>query len=402
MSEPTDHSQGPYPPYPPMSYAPPLLAAPRRTNWGRLLPLLLGLLLGFLMYRQLFGPGSPAKTPRAVTPRGDLASDEKSTIELFQKSSPSVVFITTLRLQVDRLSPNGITEQPEGTGSGFIWDDAGHIVTNYHVIESLQLQNRVAQVTLYDHKTYDAEVVGASSKYDLALLKIPVEPGVSLRPIPVGTSADLQVGQKVFAIGDPFGLDQTLTTGIVSALGRTIMGIGNRPLENVIQTDAAINPGNSGGPLLDSAGRLIGINTAIYSPSGANSGIGFAVPVDTVNKIIPQLVSHGKVIRPYLGVNFSDPIGTRISEQTGIEGALIISIDPSSPAAAAGLRGTRRLTSGLSLGDFVIEADGHKVTVSDDVDAMLEKHEAGDTINLKILRDGKPQSLSLKLASPKE
>ena len=402
MSEPTDHSQGPYPPYPPMGYAPPSLAAPRRTNWGRLLPLLLGLLLGFLLYRQLFGPGSPAKTPRAVTPRGDLASDEKSTIELFQKSSPSVVFITTLRLQLDRFSPNGVAEQPEGTGSGFIWDDAGHIVTNFHVIESLKYNDRVAQVTLYDHKTYDAEVVGASSKYDLALLKIPVEPGVSLRPIPVGTSTDLQVGQKVFAIGDPFGLDQTLTTGIVSALGRTIMSIGNRPLENVIQTDAAINPGNSGGPLLDSAGRLIGINTAIYSPSGANSGVGFAVPVDTVESHHSAAGSVRQSDPPVSRRNFSDPLSQRVREQTGIPGALTISVDPGSPAAKAGLRGLRRIASGISLGDIVQEIDGRTVSFSDDIDATLEKHEAGDTVSLKIVRDGKTQNLAIKLDPPKE
>ncbi|MBA3274073.1 MAG: trypsin-like peptidase domain-containing protein [Chthoniobacterales bacterium] len=385
--------------FPYQSELPPSRGSRRRqaTRW---VPLLLGLVLGFLLYRQLFGPGSHARTPRPVTPRGDLAQDEKSTIELFQKSSPSVVFITTLRIERSLASPSVIAE---GTGSGFIWDTAGHVVTNYHVIAGLKNVGTVAQVTLSDRKSYDAEVVGIAPKYDLALLKIPVVPGVPLQPLPIGTSADLLVGQKVFAIGDPFGLDQTLTTGIVSALGRTIQGVGNRAIEDAIQTDAAINPGNSGGPLLDSAGRLIGINTAIFSPSGGNAGIGFAVPVDTVNRIIPQLITHRKVIRPYTGMQFIDSVSELITQQMGVTGALVIGVEPNSPAATAGLRGTRRLASGqISPGDVVVEADGRPVNVADEIDAVVERHEAGDVLKLKILRDGKGQNVQLKLDPPRE
>lgn len=395
MSEPF-----PYPSVPPKI---PSSTHQGRSNATRWVPLLLGLVLGFLLYRQLFGPGAPARTPRAVTPRGDLAQDEKATIELFQQSSPSVVFITTLHLARDFSSPTRVAEIPEGTGSGFIWDSAGHVVTNYHVIQGLAQRGRIAQVTLSNHKSYDAEVIGVAPKYDLALLKIPIDPGGALRPIPIGTSADLQVGQKVFAIGDPFGLDQTLTTGIVSALGRTIEGIGNRAIEDAIQTDAAINQGNSGGPLLDSSGRLIGINTAIFSPSGGNVGIGFAVPVDTVNRIIPQLITHRRVIRPYTGMQFSDRLSQQMTRRMNVTGVLLAGVEPDSPAAAAGLRGTRMPASGdISPGDIIIEVDGRAVRVSDEIDAIVERHEAGDVLNLKILRDGKAQDVQVTLDPPRE
>ncbi len=216
--------------------------------------------------------------PRPIAPRGELAADEKSTIALFRQASPSIVHITAVSVARDLFTLN-LLQIPEGTGSGLVWDDTGNIVTNYHVIQNAG----AAQVTLADQSTWKARLVGIAPDKDLAVLKIDA-PKSRLRPIPIGTSKDLQVGQSAFAIGNPFGLDQTLTTGVVSALGREIESVTRRPIQGVIQTDAAVNPGNSGGPLLDSAGRLIGVNTAIYSPSGASVGIGFAIPVDTVNR----------------------------------------------------------------------------------------------------------------------
>jgi len=226
-------------------------------------------------------------TPRAVTPRGPLLAEEQSQIEVFRKTSPSVVHITTLETQRDFFSLN-VQQVPRGTGTGFVWDERGHIVTNFHVIQN----GNGARVTLADQSAYNAELVGAFPDRDLAVLRIQA-PREKLPPIPVGTSRDLLVGQRVYAIGNPFGLDQTLTTGIVSALNREIESVNQRTIRGVIQTDAAINPGNSGGPLLDSAGRLIGVNTAIYSPSGASAGIGFAIPVDEVNRIVPRLIRDG-------------------------------------------------------------------------------------------------------------
>ncbi|HWN66203.1 MAG TPA: trypsin-like peptidase domain-containing protein, partial [Haliangium sp.] len=244
---------------------------------------------------------TPPSEPRAITARGDLAADEAANIELFRSVAPSVVHITNLKAGRDRMNLN-VFEIPQGSGSGFLWDEQGHVVTNYHVIDKA---DRVA-VTLYDNTVWPGTIVGAAKDKDLAVVKI-TAPLEKLRPISVGSSRELQVGQKVFAIGNPFGLDHTLTTGIISGLNREIRSISQRTIYDVIQTDAAINQGNSGGPLLDSAGRLIGINTAIYSPSGAFAGIGFAVPVDTVNRIVPQLVSSGRVVKPGLGISTLRP-----------------------------------------------------------------------------------------------
>lgn len=227
-----------------------------------------------------------------VTPRGNLAEDERATMKLFADSSPSVVHITTRTLQRDLFSLN-IMEVPQGTGTGFIWDLEGHIVTNFHVVEGAS----GAQVALADHSTWQADLVGVAPDQDLAVLKIDAPPQ-QLHPLPLGSSQDLGVGQKTLAIGNPFGLDHTLTTGVISALGRQIKSASGRPIKNVIQTDAAINPGNSGGPLLDSSGRLIGMTTAIVSPSGAYAGIGFAIPVDTIRWGVPQIIKHGKIVRP--------------------------------------------------------------------------------------------------------
>ena len=358
---------------------------------------ILCVLVGFAVYRFWFDRGTVSLEPRLVTARGELAQDEKATIELFKASSPSVVYITTLQRSPD-FRNRSVQNIPAGTGSGFLWDDAGHVVTNFHVIQA----GTGADVTLSNHETYSATLVGTAPAYDLALLKINTQAS-RLRAIPIGTSADLQVGQKVFAIGNPFGLDQTLTTGIVSALGRTIEGVSGRAIEDVIQTDAAINPGNSGGPLIDSAGRLIGVNTAIFSPTGTSSGIGFAVPVDTVNRIIPQLLAEGKVSRPYLGVQVSDAVSKQVTGRRGVPGVLIVSVESGSPAANAGLRGVQQTAEGnFILGDIIQQAAGKPVRRVDELFAILERHKAGEKLRLQILRSGKTSDVDVTLAPPQE
>ncbi len=265
-------------------------------------------------------------SPRAVTPRGPLLAEEQNQIEVFRKTSPSVVHITTLETQRDFFSLN-VQQVPRGTGTGFVWDERGHVVTNFHVIQGAS----AARVTLADQSMHRASLVGAFPDRDLAVLKIDV-PAAKAPPLPLGTSRDLVVGQKVYAIGNPFGLDQTLTTGIVSALNREIDSVNQRTIRGVIQTDAAINPGNSGGPLLDSAGRLIGVNTAIYSPSGASAGIGFAIPVDEVNRIVPRLIRDGRFVRPAIGVT-AGPAGMHQALRLP-RGVALVQVAPGSPAAS--------------------------------------------------------------------
>ncbi len=331
----------------------------------------------------------PDAVPRVVTPRGDLAEDEKSTIALFRNASPSVAYITTLALRRDMFSLNTF-QIPQGTGSGFIWNREGHIITNFHVIKDA---NRV-MVTLSDRSQWQAKLVGAAPDQDLAVLFISA-PRDRLTPIPVGTSSNLLVGQKVFAIGNPFGLDQTLTTGIISALGREIDSASGRTISGVIQTDAAINPGNSGGPLLDSAGRLLGVNTAIFSPSGSSAGIGFAVPVDTVNRVVPELIRHGRVIRPGLGVQIAEDT---TAQRLGVSGVLIIRALQNGAASAAGLRGTRRDSRGrVLLGDIIVGIEGDKVGSTNDLLDALEKHKVGDRVTVHIIRDERPMSLPVTL-----
>ena len=331
----------------------------------------------------------PNAVPRTVTPRGDLAADEQATVKLFRQASLSVVYITTAALRRDFFNLN-LSEIPQGSGSGFIWDQEGHVITNFHVIRDAIS----AKITLADQSVWDAQLVGAAPAKDLVVLYINA-PKSRLKPLAIGTSNDLLVGQKVFAIGNPFGLDQTLTTGIISALGREITSVSNRTITGVIQTDAAINPGNSGGPLLDSAGRLIGVNTAIYSPSGASAGIGFAVPVNTVNRVVPQLIRHGRVIRPGLGVRVADDAAARRLELPGV---LILRIEAGGGARAAGLRGTRRNASGRwILGDVIVGLESERVETSDDLLNALEKHQVGDTIQVEILRGGKRLSVPVRL-----
>lgn len=263
---------------------------------------------------------SMTSEPRVVTSRGELSATEKTNIEIFRHAGPSVVFITTLTETIN-LWTRDITRIPRGTGSGFIWDKHGHIITNYHVLQGAS----EIRIRLSDQRTFNAVLVGASPDHDIAVLRIPVASNFP-PPLPLGTSSDLQVGQMMYAIGNPFGLDQTLTTGIVSALNRSLFNENGSEIKGLIQTDAAINPGNSGGPLLDSAGRLVGINTAIFSPSGAYAGIGFAVPVDTVNRIVPRLIAKGHYQRPRLGIMIDEGMNRMITEELGVKGVAVLSV----------------------------------------------------------------------------
>lgn len=375
------------PPLPPPRYVVRRTDPDRRLFW---LVVILAGLAGGLLFRQLSQTFfAPTGEPRAITPRGDLAEAEKTTIAIFKEISPSVVYITTIAVQQSRFGFN-VTEIPSGSGSGFVWDNQGHVVTNFHVIRNADS----VKVTTSDHRTLDAAVIGVAPDKDIAVLRVRGDEG-RLRPIPIGSSHDLQVGQFVYAIGNPFGLDQTLTTGVVSALGRTIMSVNNRKIEDVIQTDAAINPGNSGGPLLDSAGRLIGVNTAIASPSGSSAGVGFAVPVDTVNHVVPELIAHGKIIRPQMGVNLAPD---HVLRGTGVKGILILAVEENSGAAAAGLRGTSWTRDGrILLGDVIQSIDGKAVQTMDDLVSVLEKRKVGDVVRLGILRANERLEVDVRL-----
>lgn len=321
--------------------------------------------------------------PRVVQARGTLAEDEESTIELFENSRDSVVFITTRQRVMDAWTRN-IFSVPSGTGSGFIWDDEGHVITNFHVIKGVS--EAIVRVT--DGRDYKASLVGASPTHDIAVLRINARFQRHV-PVPIGTSNDLKVGQKVFAIGNPFGLDWTLTTGIVSALDRSLPSGDGRSIDNLIQTDAAINPGNSGGPLLDSAGRLIGINTAIYSPSGASAGIGFAVPVDTVNRVVPQIISRGKYIRPAMGITVDSKLNKRLAEHLKISGVIILSISPGSAAEEAGLEGATVTPEGnIVANDVIVAIDGKSIDSVDKLFSRIDNYKVGDTIKLTVRRYG--------------
>ncbi|KAK7844218.1 protease Do-like 1, chloroplastic [Quercus suber] len=324
-----------------------------------------------------------------TTPR-KLQTDELATVRLFQENTPSVVYITNLAVKQDAFTLD-VLEVPQGSGSGFVWDKQGHVVTNYHVIRGAS----DLRVTLADQTTYDAKVVGFDQDKDVAVLRVDA-PKDKLRPIPVGISADLLVGQKVFAIGNPFGLDHTLTTGVISGLRREISSAATgRPIQDVIQTDAAINPGNSGGPLLDSSGSLIGINTAIYSPSGASSGVGFSIPVDTVGGIVDQLVRFGKVTRPILGIKFAPDQSV---EQLGVSGVLVLDAPASGPAGKAGLQSTKRDAYGrLILGDIITSVNGKKVTNGSDLYRILDQCKVGEKVTVEVLRGDHKEKIPVTL-----
>jgi S1-C subfamily serine protease len=338
------------------------------------------------------GGSVTAVEPRAVTPRGPLAPEEEATISLFEKSRGSVVYITTQARVIDPWTRN-IFNIPRGTGSGFVWDDNGTIVTNFHVVAGAS----GARVRLSDGRDVAATLVGVSAAHDLAVIRVDVsKPPPAL---PIGTSHDLRVGQRTFAIGNPFGLDWTLTTGIISALDRSLPSEDGRSLiEHLIQTDAAINPGNSGGPLLDGAGRLIGVNTAIFSPSGASAGVGFAVPVDTVNRVVPQVIGTGKYVRPVLGVEVDEQLNQQVAQRLGTKGIAVLRVTPGSPAATAGLRGLQVQPDGAIIaGDIILAVDGNAVESVPRLLSRLDEYKVGDTVRLTVLRDGQQTDVNVTL-----
>jgi S1-C subfamily serine protease len=333
-----------------------------------------------------------AAEPREIAARGALLPQEQSTIQLFEAARPSVVFITTASRVIDAWTRNTFNV-PRGSGSGFIWDDRGHVITNNHVVAGASAAN----VRLSDGRDVGATLVGVSPDHDLAVLKIDVANPPA--PLPIGSSSDLLVGQSTYAIGNPFGLDWTLTTGIISALDRSLPSEDGRSMiEHLIQTDAAVNPGNSGGPLLDSAGRMIGVNTLIFSPSGASAGVGFAVPVDTVNRVVPQLIANGKYIRPVLGVEVDERLNQLIQRRTGVTGVVLLRVTPGSAAEAAGLRGVRPGDGGGAIpGDIIVEVDGVRVDSVARLLGRLDERRVGDTVRLKVIRDGREIEVPVKL-----
>ena len=346
--------------------------------------LLLGVIAAQPYIERLIFPA----TPRTVSPRGNPAEAERTAIEIFERVAPSVVQVAG-RPATPMLSAE---EEGEGgrlqSGTGFVWDQSGHIVTNSHVVQGAS----AVVVRFASGETVRAEAIGAAPNYDLAVLRVASARRLPA-PIAIGTSADLKVGQWAFAIGNPFGLDQSLTTGVISALKRRLPTSGGREITNVIQTDAAINPGNSGGPLLDSAGRLIGVNTAIISPSGSSAGIGFAIPVDVVNRIVPELIRSGRVPTPGIGiVAANEAVATRL----GADGVVVVRTQPGTPAERAGLRGMD-INSGR-LGDVIVAINGQPVHRLADLTGQLEQTGVGNTVDITVKRDGSTRTLKVEIA----
>jgi S1-C subfamily serine protease len=371
--------------------------------WSGLLSLLVAALLvavAALSYRvyRLESVALPrerpkAPEPRQITPREELGVGEKNRIALFERTWRSVVHITTLATRNDPFSFRAL-EVPSGTGSGFMWDKQGHIVTNFHVIKGASN----ARVTFADQSTLPAELVGYSPRNDLAVLRVRGAPA-NLAPLPLGTSRDLVVGQDVIAIGSPFGFDYTLSTGVISGLGREIEGAGGLPIIGAIQTDAAINPGNSGGPLLDGSGRLVGINTMIYSPSGASAGVGFAVPADTVARVVPDLIAYGREVMPGIGAEYADDA---LIARWQLPGVLVRKVYKGSPAEQVGIQPTQvhQLTGQIVLGDVITHIDKVRIHNKTDLHLELEKHKPGETVTLTVLnKDGETRTLSVVLAA---
>ncbi len=333
-----------------------------------------------------------ASVPKTVVPRGELSRLERSNIEIFEKSKDSVVYISTLKQVVDIWSMT-LFDVPKGTGSGFVWDSFGHIVTNYHVIQGASR----AMVRLSNGRDYEAVLVGADPDHDLAVLKIDPVPGV-MKPVSLGSSSDLRVGQIVYAIGNPFGLDWTMTMGIISATDRVIHEPNEVKIKNVIQTDAAINPGNSGGPLLDSAGRVIGVNTAIYSPSGANAGIGFALPIDLVNRVVSSLISYGYYKKLTLGIKSDERLNRLLKRKFGISGVAVLGVEPDSIAAMADIKPARIYSDGsIEFGDIIIAVDSIRVSSLNDLEELLSKKSPGDKIVLSLKRGSERVDIELRM-----
>ncbi|MDR0780389.1 MAG: trypsin-like peptidase domain-containing protein [Pseudomonadales bacterium] len=336
--------------------------------------------------------------PALAAPAPDYLSfhtqDEANNVEIFKAASPSVVYVTNSALRRNFYSLN-VQEIPQGSGTGFVWDSTGLIVTNFHVIQGA---NRVT-ITLHDQSSWDAEVVGLAPDKDLALLRIKAPAG-QLVPLPLGDSSLLDVGRKVVAIGNPFGLDTTMTVGVVSALGREINSLTDRKIRNVIQTDASINPGNSGGPLLNSLGQLVGVNTQIISPSGASAGIGFAIPVNTIKKVIPQLLQYGHEVQPTLGIQ---SVSDAIARQRGITGIIVAAVNPNAPAGRAGIQGLQQDRRGsYQIGDIIVEIDGAAMHSSDDMFNALEQHQRGDKVKVVTDRHDQRMEFEIVLDGPDE
>jgi S1-C subfamily serine protease len=333
------------------------------------------------------GSPPPQAPPVAPPSPGARIEDERNTIAVFREAAPAVVFVTQTQVLVDYWG--GVTQEvPAGSGSGFVWDQAGHIVTNYHVVESA----RRLTVTFHNQQTFEAKVVGVEPRKDIAVLLVEA-PKELLKPVHAMQHIDLEVGQKTIAIGNPFGLDHTLTTGVVSALGRQVKGIGEVTIRDMIQTDAAINPGNSGGPLLDSSGRLIGMNTMIFSKSGTSAGIGFAVPASTIQRIVPQIIKSGRAEQLGLGIQ----VDRRLERQLGIRGVVVLAVVEGTPAAKAGLRGISRSLGGVTLGDVIVGIGPDKVDDYDDLYNALDKHRAGETVDVKVLRGKEVVTLKIEV-----
>lgn len=341
-----------------------------------------------------FQPSEAAYTENAPAGIADPATstDEQNNIEVYRTLSPGVVFIHSTSYARDFF---GFVEPQEGSGSGSVLDQQGNILTNYHVIEGAQKLS----VSMGGKKDYPAVVVGGDPDTDLAVIRLTEKPAGPLTVVPLGDSDKLVVGQKVLAIGNPFGLDRTLTTGVISGLQRPIRARNNRLIEGAIQTDASINPGNSGGPLLDSHGRMIGINSQILSPSGSSAGVGFAVPVSIAKRVVPQLLQNGRVRRPKLGISTRDISSLRNQIDLPVEdGVLIYQVARGGGAAAAGLRGVQQTQMGdVELGDIIVGIDNDKVGNSDDLFRVLDKHQIGDTVQVQIWRDGRRMSVPVRL-----
>ena len=337
---------------------------------------------------------APTSTPtvRPPSPSARLEA-ERNVIDVFKAAAPATVFVTQKRMVRD-WSMRAL-EVPAGTGTGFLWDSAGHVVTNYHVVDSGRAQGRYS-VTLHSQKTYDAELLGGDPNKDIAVLRLINcdEPLTPLPVLPVGEK--LEVGQTAIAIGNPFGLDHTLTTGVISALGREVQGYGGVTIRDMIQTDASINPGNSGGPLLDSGGYLIGMNTMIFSKTGSSAGIGFAVPVSAVRRVVPQVIQTGRVEIPGIGI---EPLPDHYAARAGIAGVVITRVFPGSPAQLAGLRGLQQDRRGeILLGDIIVGIDDLAVADFDDLYNAFDRFKVGDEVAVKLIREGRPVVVKLRLA----
>jgi S1-C subfamily serine protease len=336
-------------------------------------------------------PGQASATPPPVPPLspGARIEDERNTIGVFRSCAPATVFVTQTRVVVD-YSAGVAQEVPAGSGSGFVWDDQGHVVTNFHVVDGA----RSLSVTFHDQQSFEAKVVGLEPRKDIAVLKVEA-PAKLLVPIKVAKAAQLEVGQKAIAIGNPFGLDHTLTTGVISALGRQVQGAGGVTIRDMIQTDAAINPGNSGGPLLDSTGQLIGMNTMIFSKSGSSAGIGFAVPVSTVSRIVPQIIKTGRAEQ--LGLNVSvDPM-QKLERRLGLRGVIVLAVPQESSASKAGMRGISQTRQGIVLGDIIVAVDDKRIETFDDLYSVLDAHKPEDVVKVTVARGDETASLQVKV-----